>query len=317
MKKPMLADDWDEKRVRFPLFVQPKIDGVRGLNQDGKLVGRSLKTHQNVHTTDYYSRRDYDGFDGELAAGPATAEGLCRDTTSAMNTIYSVRTVDWHIFDVVTDTTIKWEYWRRLEALGEEIEKLEYHATHGTIYPTQNVLIENMDQLIDEEAKRMAEGYEGLILRNPQGKHKQGRSTVVEGGLLRIKRFVEREARVKAVTEGEENMNVAQTNELGNTFRSSHKENMVPNGMVGSLECIDLLTGAEITVSAGKLTHDERIYYFKHQDAILGHVIKYKCFPIGVKDKPRFPTFQSIRAESDLDPDLAGAPAIPADFDLF
>ena len=44
--KPMLAEDFDESKLIFPLIAQPKIDGVRGLNMLGTLTGRSLKTHK-------------------------------------------------------------------------------------------------------------------------------------------------------------------------------------------------------------------------------------------------------------------------------
>ena len=157
-------------------------------------------------------------------------------------------------------------------------------------------------------------GYEGTIIRDPDGKYKQGRSTVREGGYLRIKRFVEGEGIVCSVEEGETNNNPTQTNELGNTFRSTHKENMIPNGMIGNLwisvckniydpqdkKKILLHEGQEIKIAAGCMTEVQRIEYFKDQSKILGRVVKFQFFPKGQKDKPRFPTFQTFRAESDI-----------------
>ena len=43
MIKPQLASNYEEGNIQLPTFAQPKIDGVRGLNLDGNLVGRSLK----------------------------------------------------------------------------------------------------------------------------------------------------------------------------------------------------------------------------------------------------------------------------------
>ena len=49
--KPHLACDADINKIKYPCYVLPKIDGVRALVIDGKLVGRSLKTHANKHIT--------------------------------------------------------------------------------------------------------------------------------------------------------------------------------------------------------------------------------------------------------------------------
>lgn len=88
-----------------------------------------------------------------------------------------------------------------------------------------------------------------------------------EGGLLRIKRFVDFEFVVDEILEGEENQNEAQTNELGKTFRSSHQENKVANGMIGAMigrttavvkegSTVLFEKGQEVKVSAGCLTHE-------------------------------------------------------------
>ena len=49
--KAMLATDYEEAKLRFPVLAQPKIDGVRGVNFFGTLTGRSLKQHRNKYTT--------------------------------------------------------------------------------------------------------------------------------------------------------------------------------------------------------------------------------------------------------------------------
>jgi DNA ligase-1 len=159
----------------------------------------------------------------------------------------------------------------------------------------------------------LAAGFEGVCIRQPKGKHKQGRSTPTEGGLQRIKRFVEFEFKVKEILEGEANENEAQINELGHTFRSSHQENKVANGLIGAMiaETLDVVKdpstgavlfekGAEVRVSAGCLPHDARRHYFQHQDEFKEQVHKGKFFPKGIKDKPRFPTWQSFRDSVDI-----------------
>ena len=72
--------------------------------------------------------------------------------------------------------------------------------------------------------------------------------------------------------------------------------------MLGSFLCIDLKTGKEITVSAGKLTHGERVEYYNNPP--IHQVVKYRSMTYGVKAAPRFARFYSFRAVEDLDDKL-------------
>lgn len=298
--RPMLASDWKEDKLRLPCLVQPKIDGVRGLNISGVLTGRSLKTHANLFSTAYYSTDVYQGFDGELAAAHECDPDLCRKTSSALSTITGEPFTLWHVFDFVSPVTKTLRYIERYDLLKERVMHLQSRGLVPTVRLVPTYWAHDLQTVLDWDSKFLDMGYEGTIIRDPDGVHKEGRSTIREMGLLRIKRFVEEEAVVVSIVEGECNQNEAQENELGNTFRSTHQENMVPNGLVGALICCDIKSGQEITVSAGRLTHAERKMYFDNKSLLIGKTIKYKFFPKGVKDKPRFPTYQSIRASSDM-----------------
>lgn len=311
--KPMLASDWDESKIRFPLLAQPKVDGVRALNMVGKLTGRSLKPFKNKFVTAKFGHSTLLGLDGEMAANHECHPDLCRLTSSALGTITGEPFVLWWLFDYIRPDTAELPYNNRLEALQAKLAnmKSEGHplAAHLRMMPTH--YIRTKEELDDIDAKFLAAGYEGTIVRDPFGVHKQGRSTAREGGLLRIKRFLDFEFRVAEVLEGEENQNEAQINELGQTFRTSHQANKVANGMVGAMEGyvvsdvrqgqnLVLRAGQLIKVGAGRMTHDQRKQYFEDQDALKSMVCKGKFFPIGIKDKPRFPTWQSFRMDEDM-----------------
>ena len=304
MIKPMLACDWDEDRFTFskPMLAQPKIDGVRALNLEGRLTGRSLKPHKNKYTGELYNGLACMGFDGEMAAEAATHPRLCSLTTSALNTIEGTPYTVWWLFDYVTPNTFMLPYEQRINMLRDRVQDLRaqghYIGEHLRIMPSTRVV--NMEEFLALENKWLEAGFEGAILRDPNGLYKQGRATQREGTLLRVKRFVEREAVVLGLEQGSVNTNIATLNELGHIERSTHQLNMVPSGMVGALNCKDVETGQMITVAAGSMPHSERQLYWQEPHRILYKTIKYKTFPRGVKDKPRFPTFQSIRAESDM-----------------
>lgn len=312
--KPLLADDWVETKLVFPLIGQPKVDGCRALNMTGKLTGRSLKPFKNRYLTSQLSHSALIGFDGELAAERETHPDLCRLTTSATGTILGEPYVLWWLFDYVTRDMISCNvrYEDRLSCLREEV--LGLRDAHPLLFPHMRVMpsvtLHNLAELEAFDEANLIAGYEGTILRDPNGMHKEGRSGK-KPILWRIKRFVDFEFKVHTIIEGEENQNEAQTNELGNTFRSSHQENKVANGMVGAMlgtvladvkdgDTILFPKGAEVRVGAGCLTHEQRKHYFIHQDEFKALTHKAKFFPKGIKDKPRFPTWQSFRNAEDM-----------------
>lgn len=308
--KPMLASNYVEDKLVFPLGAQPKIDGVRGLTTEGGMTGRSLKKHKNKYTTAFYSKPEYAHMDGELAAEHECHPNLCRITSSAVGTIKGEPFTLWHVFDCLRKEIVHAPYKERHEYLTSYIryEQSNGRCLNARVVPMQ--ICSTLEELLWWDAKWLEAGYEGTIIRNLLAGHKEGRSTVLEGGLLRIKRFVEGEALVVGIEEGNANENEAQTNELGLQFRSSHQENKVPNGLVGNMQCKlleDLQAGEKtipageiITVSPGNMDHKMRKHYFDNQGEIVGHVIKYKFFPKGIKDKPRFPTYVCHRSAEDM-----------------
>lgn len=299
--KPMLACDWDESKVRLPVIGQPKIDGVRALNITGRLTGRSMEEHANRYVSDIFSRPACFGLDGEMAAAIETDPALCRKTTSALNTVGGSPFIVWWVFDFLIPEVRHLPYDQRLKVLTEYVSTLpSEQGQSGLIRPIPWVFIEDKKQLDAYRQLNLDLGYEGTILRDYAGKYKEGRSTVREGGLLRIKAFKDGEMLIDGLEEGQENLNVATVGALGQTKRSTHKDNMRPNGMVGALLGKDVKTGERVKIAAGKMTHEQRRMFFESPHLILGEIAKYKHFPHGVKDKIRFGTFQSIRAKSDL-----------------
>lgn len=305
--KPHLACDFDPAKLKFPVIGMPKIDGVRALNLNGTLTGRSLKKHGNPYVTALFSGPEFIGFDGELAVGEWTHADLCRMTSSAVGRGYGEPEVTWWIFDLLDEYTVNLPYAERYFQAEKKV--LALNLPHLRVVPA--VMIFDMAQLEKFEAGCLEAGFEGVILRDPAGMHKSGRATVRQGAYLRIKRFIEEEALVLSIEEAMENQNVAKTNELGRSERSSHQENLVPKGMVGNMICEMLKDvydgdkllfkkGQVVTVGPGAMPHDERIENFKHPEKLVNQIIKFKFFPKGVKDKPRFPTYVTIRNKADI-----------------
>ena len=207
------------------------------------------------------------------------------------------------IFDVAAESVatkpfeIRWDTLRR------------WYETHQAwIVPCPHWPVETVDELMEIEQRCVAEGYEGVMVRDPNGPYKWGRSTRKEGYLLKIKRFEDAEAIVVDVTERMHNANEAKVNALGLTERSSHKANQVPTGMLGSLVCNPLLPepdGGSPCVFNGGVTFEigtgftEQVRKDLWQDRPIGKVIKFKYQGLTPDGVPRFPVFLGFRDERD------------------
>lgn len=114
---------------------------------------------------------------------------------------------------------------------------------------------------------------------------------------MKLKRFMDGEAKVVAVEEGMVNHNELERDELGRAKRSKHQENLVPSGMVGTLICHDPKWG-ELRVAPGTMTHAERKALWINKESLIGETIHWRSFGYGTKDKPRFPRYYGIRCDA-------------------
>ena len=176
--KPQLAEDAILDQVKFPCIVQPKIDGVRALNLNGTLTGRSLKPFEGFGVTEFFSRPQFMGLDGEMTLGdkPNCTERLCSLTTGAMGRFKGVDEMPdlhWWVFDLVAKDTQYREYQRRYDMLRDRVEAYDHPRVH--LVPMH--LAATRLQLDAYIAACFDEGYEGTIIRNPDAFYKPGRAT--------------------------------------------------------------------------------------------------------------------------------------------
>jgi len=312
--KPMLAEDAILDQVRFPCWVQPKIDGVRALNLTGRLTGRSLDEFKGFGISDYFSKSEFIGLDGEMTLGskPNCTNRLCSATTGAMGRfkdVVEMADIHWWVFDLVYHRTSALPYVERYELLKMRLLSLDHERLHLVPY----IQVHSPEVLRQQIAEYAEAGYEGTIIRNPSAVFKEGRATKKGQELWRVKPWADAEILVTGITEGEKNGNEAKRNTLGRTERSSAKAGMIPNGQVGSIQgtmladFFDPITdkllfakGLPVTVGSGEMSVPEATYYFENPHEIVGHVVKFKHMTHGVKDQPRFPTYISHRLREDI-----------------
>lgn len=291
----MLAANVTEKDIVFPIFVSPKLDGVRAIIKEGKVLSRSLKPIPNKFVQAQFGIPELEGLDGELIIGYATDKDVYRKTVSGVMTEEGEPEVWFHIFDRWNSKTE--EYIGRMSEVCKQADSAD--DSLFTIVPSK--LVDNKEQLLDYETQVLAMGFEGVILRSVSSPYKFGRSTVKEQTLLKLKRFKDSEAEILDFVELLQNNNEAKTDELGHTKRSSHKANKVPKAMLGALKVKDCYSGVEFEVGTG-FSHIMRQSIWETRDIHKGMIIKYKYMDIGTKDKPRHPVFLGLRDVLDMEP---------------
>lgn len=195
--KPMLAKAVNWAKVKFPVFVQPKLDGVRCLmivtNGEVMFLSRSGKVY---HTLGHIENEvldlvsDIDSFilDGEIYSHDISFQEII----SAVKAQGPNSTkLHYRVYDVVNSALQA----NRLIILQAFIKEGNFKHIH--LVPTTTV--DSKDEVMFNHSEFRAAGYEGLMIRFRNGTYKQG---VRSSELLKVKEFNEEEFECYELIEG-------------------------------------------------------------------------------------------------------------------
>lgn len=293
--RPMLAVACDDiTKLSYPVMASLKIDGIRASIHNGVVMSRSMKPIPSKAVQEKFGKAEYEGYDGEIIYGPYLDKNVFTHSTRvcmshALPEGFSMSEIKFFVFDTIGE--------------GSAIERNKkiltgWPDTTG-VHKLTHHIIEDAEALDKFEADALFRGAEGVMVKSITGTYKQGRSTLKEGYLLKVKRFTDSEAVVIGFEEKMHNANEATVGELGQTKRSSHLENMVPMNTLGSLHVRDLVTGVDFNIGTG-FNDELRKEIWSNQDVWLSKVVKYKHFETGAVLKPRFPVFCGLRMPEDM-----------------
>jgi len=295
--KPMLAVAAKElKALRFPMIATPKLDGIRCLKVNGKVVSRSFKPIRNDFIRTTLERILPDGADGEIMVKGGDFQAI---TSGVMRSSGQPPFV-FSMFDLVQGEASE-PYTARLDGMRRWYEELKEAAPKDAFYVdlVRHRRVDTLAELLDYEDHCLTNGYEGVMVRTPESPYKCGRSTLKQQWLLKVKRFIDAEAEVIGYEEAMHNTNDAEQDAFGRTKRSSAKDGKVPAGYLGSLRVRDVVTGVEFGIGTG-FDQAQREELWRNRMALRGMLVKYKSQPTGVKDAPRFPVFLEFRHPDDM-----------------
>lgn len=307
------------RTLRYPVLATPKFDGIRVTTVDlipppGKLsvpVCRSLKQVPNNFIRDRIAELP-EGKDGEvltydppdLFGGPnqdITIETRPRNFNAVQSDVMSVTgcpTFRYMVFDVACMNR-NLPYSTRVEALKAD----ELPSWCIKVVP---VVCNNADELMDYNEKCLMMGYEGICFRTPDSppfkiSSKDGRASLREQWLVKMKVFDKDEAEIIGVYEEMGNHNPITLGLKGNAERSSHKAGMVGKGTLGGFRVRDLKTGIEFNVGGG-FDRAQREEFWRLRETLVNtkQVIQYMHQPHGAKEAPRIGIFTGFRNRIDL-----------------
>lgn len=294
MFKPLLASTLTDKlTLQFPYLASPKLDGIRCVIVDGVALSRTLKPIPNLHIQSLLGHSALDGLDGEIICGSPTDPDAFRNTTTVVMSHNKVEDFVFHVFDKYTHHENPF-----IDRLSEAEKIVEaFNRPYVAVVPHRHIF--GKEELDTYEAQHLELGFEGVMLRDPNGVYKYGRNTPKGHILIKVKRFTDGEAIITGFKEQESNQNEKQVNELGRSKRSTHQEGKVLTDTLGMLIAKDVKTGVMFGIGTG-FSAEERQLIWDNRDAYTKKIVKYKHFTVGVFEKPRFPVYLGLRDPIDL-----------------
>ena len=284
----------DISTIDYPVMVSYKYDGIRCLITDeGPMSRKSIKIPNRFvqeWVCDYLE--SLIGFDGELIVGQPNVSSTFTASQSAVNSVKGEPDFKLYVFEL-WNTNLN--AWGRYQQLQSRLVSMPDEVRSRIVLVKQEIISEK-NTIPHVYKLAIHYGYEGLILKNPRGMYKHGRSTLKEGLALKYKEFIDINCKILSVKQRLTNTNPKEQDNLGHAKRSSAKAGKIPVESLGGFEVIctepeSPYYNLTFGVGPGCLTSEECDALWREKDTLVGKIIKVKAQHAGSKDLPRFPVF--------------------------
>lgn len=263
---PMLAHDYNKrgKDIKFPCFVQAKLDGVRCIFKNGMLTSRQGKPFPDMEhiTSDLQDVKEV--LDGELYSDTLTFQqfvGLVRKKKHNPAEKLLLRQVRFWVYDIVNDKPFE----ERKADIGQMFYEYKDVWSHIDQLPTFEC--ETKEGLKEFHARFVAEGKEGLIIRNKAGLYQLAARSK---DLQKYKEFEDAEFEVVDYVDGE----------------GSEK---------GLVIWVCITSGGKQFSVRPRGTHEDRADLFLDGDSYLGKKLTVRYQELTEDGIPRFPVGIAFR----------------------
>jgi ATP-dependent DNA ligase len=271
---PFCDKNGKERKISFPCYGSPKLDGIRGLCRVTSF-GVEIRSRNNIPFKHFSSiKSELDELflylpqgcqlDGELYRHGFPFNTLSSIIRTEIKVHPQEKEIEYHLFDIIIEGEL---YYDRISILIEALEKLEKDKGEGLSYirlvPIE--MVESREDVTTLHDKYIEEGYEGLILRQNKP-YAHSRSV----NILKVKMFEEEEAEIVSVKEG--------------TGQDKGTAIFVVNDSQGLSFSVRMAS-----------TIEQRKEWYKNKDSLIGKRLTYRYQSLSEKGIPRFPTGKAIR----------------------
>lgn len=271
---PMLAHEYKvnayskKSNMKFPFYVQPKLDGVRALFTGDALMSRKGKDYDVAHLITELKRLKMPAdliLDGEIYVH---GKNLQKISSLVKRVQPASKELEFHIYDVIDLKNKGATYEERLEILNTKV-KLTDKTKHLKLVETKKVNKE--ENLLMFDAIYREKGYEGTILRATDLLYEINQRS---RKLLKLKQFRDAEFKIVGVKEG-----------VGK--------------FVGCaiFQCITNKKKTFDVVSPGTL--EEKQDYYRNSAEYIGGLLRVKYFDLTEDKIPRFPVGIAVMLNED------------------
>lgn len=257
---PMLAKDFKKEKgkIKFPCYVQPKLDGMRALGSVDNLISRTGKV------IDTLSHLDLSDLEDVILDGELYAHGISFQENMKLIKKYRpglTEQVKYHVYDIVMDAP----FTLRTAILLNTV--LELSSEKIKVVPIYKVF--NFEDIDKFHQQFIAEGYEGTIIRHSdEGYQVNKRSSQ----LLKYKDFLDEAYEIVDVVPSE-----------------SRPEQ-------GVVVCLCKKTNQTFNTGM-KFSHEQRENILKNKGEYIGEMAEIRFFEYTDGGLPRFPVCVGVRLD--------------------
>jgi len=268
----------DVPNLKYPCFIQPKLDGYRAVFKETIFISRTGKPFGNKNIPDYFSSlesiKDY-VLDGELYIHGLSFNKL--QTILNKEDSELPKGLKYVVYDCVP--LRDWEkqqcnipYEERLKKARELINT--YIGDYTKVIDIASDLVDSPQELLSVYKKHLNKGYEGAMIKSTDGKYQWKRTTVRNGAMLKLKPFKSEDLKVTGIYDGE------------------GKFEGMAGGVVVDFNGVSVRCGSGFDVSLRK-------EMAKQPSKFIGKVAEIKYFEVTEDGSLRFPIFTRWREEKE------------------
>jgi DNA ligase-1 len=284
----------DLSKIKYPVLVSKKLDGIRTIFKDGKMLSRSLKEIPSKQLQNKFQYlKDYSKFHNIILDGELYGLGI-----SFQEITHFVMTED---LDLINEKIPSHLNFFCFDMLREDINKdfnLRYEE-YSQLNLSNLVIVKQKLAYSKKEVEEMFEdalinGFEGLILKSPTSKYKFGRTTFKSGDGYKVKPFITIDSKIISVEERFENTSESYTNELGLSQKHNFKDNKESTGIAACFVVIYDGFEQRVMITGNE---DFRKEIWQNKENYIGKMIEFKGMIVGSKERIRHPVFIRFRED--------------------